>query len=300
MKTVIIWSCLCFVAYFGSDIIERGMVLNSLTPWPILGTLMWVALLWFVVYWFVWPVFRFWQLKNGCVRGLNETKKVALKAKADALIMQHCKAAGLAVVFSRNNLLDGLLMLIIQARMIVEIARLVGYKPSPVFNTLCGYWIVTNSLLAALFAQDSAEGVQDLFVSVVGDMVTEPEELASDALGTLTCAYTVGTLLEGITCGATVYVTGHLFLRQLNLEKSYPSSCRLKELVSLRRAGRKEIGQELLKALPQMTKTAATKSVKLIGNMLRHMVVNQTGIGGTVVSCLKSVRGVVSRLNPLS
>lgn len=310
MKNVLVWLALLAVGYFGADIVEKGQALNALTPWPVLGWLLWGLTVFFVWHWLVSPIIQFCMLERADSvsdvgraraarrylkslprRDADEEKALARldtaltrrdpewvrdalvefgavdkrRKAAGELIMKHSKIAGVAVVFSRNNMLDGIMMFVVQMRLVVELARLAGYKPSPVFNSLCFVWVLTNSLLNALFAQDSAHEVGDLFAGTVGELLFTPEELGADAVGSFACAFTISTLLEALIAGTTVYVTGHIFLRRLHLAPPADSGgSRLKELADLRRQGRKELGLELLKSVPEF----AGSAVKCVGGMV--------------------------------
>lgn len=219
------------------------------------------------------------RVRLGNAIKLNDPKKIQdglaqfheIDSRRDAaktLILSNCKAAGLAVIFSRNSMMDGILLLAIQAKMIVELARLAGYKPSPVFNTLCFSWILTNSILNAMFAQDAAQAGGTLAAETIVEMVSSPEELALDAVGTKTCSFAISALLEALIAGSTVYVTGHIFLRKLNLEAHEPGANKLDEITKLRRKGRIELGKELLKASWSLAKEAPKQLGKFTANTI--------------------------------
>lgn len=309
MKNFIIWGALVLIAYFGADIVEKGQALNSVTPWPGLGWLLWIALFFFVWHWLLRPVFSFIALKNAA----NCTDRVRVKAvlrylkhlpKNDALrvqwipkcqnalvgnnkqeqrdflvrfseedtrtraasemITKYSLGAGVAVVFSRNNMVDGIIMLVTQGKLVVELARLAGYKPSPVFNALCFSWILANSVLNALFVQNATAVAGDMAATAIGEMLMSPEEIGADFAGTKFCSFTISTLLEALVAASTVYVTGHIFLRKLQLEHAPNEKGRLQELIALRRQARKELGREILKSTPKLLKAAANRVDKTI------------------------------------
>lgn len=312
MKKFVIWGALILIAYFGADIIEKGHALNNATPWPVLGWMLWIALLLFVWHWLLHPIFSFIALKNTA----NCTSKDKLKAvqrylkhlpKGDALraqwtpkcqnalvgnnkqeqldflvrfsevdprsriasetIKKYSLGASVAVVFSRNNMVDGIIMLVTQGKLVVELARLAGYKPSPVFNSLCFSWILANSVLNALFVQNASGAAGDMAATAIGEMMMSPEEIGADFAGTKLCAFTISTLLEALVAASTVYVTGHIFLRKLQLEHAPKEEGRLQELIGLRRQARKELGVEILKSIPNLVKAAKNKILQaILGN----------------------------------
>ncbi len=59
---MLIWGCIALLLYLGSDLIDKGVALNELTPYPVLGYMFW-ALIAFFVYWqVVAPILSFCRL----------------------------------------------------------------------------------------------------------------------------------------------------------------------------------------------------------------------------------------------
>ena len=144
----------------------------------------------------------------------------------------------MCVVFSRNSFLDGLLILFAQMKMTVELSKLYGYKPSPLFNSLCFGWIATNSIMTGLFAQAGSEVVGEVIVDSLsnGDIV---EGSLTKAIGSKMSSL----FFEGLTSATTVYVTGHVVLMKLQ----GVADINIKTLFHLRKQGR----LELIKSMPQ-------------------------------------------------
>lgn len=345
MKTMIhvsgsplVWTLFVLIAYFSSDIIDKGVILNHLTPYPVLGWMMWggiVLVIWVLL---LQPVIQFyrmrcprdisrearakaalhflqryknetrtnanaelyWDISNILNRpvlpGSEDAKKYAQELdmllaryheesnvgrEARLLILKYSQFAGLGVVFSRNHLMDGIIMLVLQMKLVVALARLYGYKPSPVFNTLCFGWVIGNSLVSALLSQDAAELAGDTTVSFFTDHMAEmfsgEDEAASmvaDGLGTRFLSGTVSSLLEAIMSGASVYVTGYIFMRKLENDGH---KLTFKELIILRRKARLELGKTLVTQLPlKWCQKLAGGAVKGVRNLLK-------GISGEIV-----------------
>lgn len=79
MKIFIIWTSIILLAYFASDIIEKGITLNSLTPWPIVGTLLWCTIIAFLWFWLIQPIIQFTLLKRYHATSLQKRRKIALR-----------------------------------------------------------------------------------------------------------------------------------------------------------------------------------------------------------------------------
>lgn len=59
---MLIWGAIAVLLYLGSDLVDKGLALNELTPYPVLGYLFW-ALIAFFVYWqVVAPILSFCRL----------------------------------------------------------------------------------------------------------------------------------------------------------------------------------------------------------------------------------------------
>lgn len=186
--------------------------------------------------------------------------------KARQHILLYSRLAALGVVFSRNSLIDGLTLLLLQMRLIVSLSALYGYKPSPVFNSLCFGWVAGNSLIIALLGQSSAAQVGDALGSEFADCIVElmggEDEallLTADGIGTKFLQSTISALLEAVMSATAVYVTGHIFLRLLEREGE---RINLQNLIRLRREGRLAIGKDILLKVPaEVVKRAAGRVI---------------------------------------
>ncbi len=311
LSNVFVWSVLVLLAYFATDIIDKGQVLNSLTPVPILGYLLWAAILLVLWFLFLWPIIEFCRLSGSRPQSLkarlerawkqlepyraaeNDSRRelfvrfhkarqqrlylteagqselCALLSEAAAsvdcnkearqLIKSYSIAAGIGVVFSRNAVLDGLVMLVMQARLVIALAKLRGYRPSPVFNLCCMVWVFTNSLVMAL-SQGAVEELAlngiDYMVEMIADteLVSSLDEAVSSVLKMVTFGAVdlkipqgVKTLaFQGVLAGASVYVTGRIFLGQLDREGE---PITMSYLVKLRREGYAEMASSVFRGV---------------------------------------------------
>lgn len=184
-----------------------------------------------------------------------------LHRRAMKYVYNSTKAAALGVVISRNKFLDGLVLLVLQMKMIVALARMHGYKPSLVFNTLCFSWVVANSVIFSLVSAKAVESVQgqadehlidpamnalqeNVFaplVQYVGEQIgIEAGSVAGGAVPFLGGMLSVGgkIAIEAILGALPVYVTGRVFLMRLEGDASKVD---MKYLVDIRREGLKNM-----------------------------------------------------------
>ncbi len=296
--------------YFATDFLEKGIILNGITPYPIIGIIFWLLLLYVVWEVLVRPLLQFrklrtkhqpnvisqaqkiykqldpyklknrqeswqseiWHQLNEILPTKNKTTKENLlqyekqiipiidnyikhynnetnkSSDAKKIINQYSWSAALCVVFSRNSFLDGILILIAQMKMTVELSKLYGYKPSPLFNTLCFGWIATNSILTGLFAQAGSEAVGE----IITDSLTNGD-IIEGGLTNSVISKTSSIALEGLTAATTIYVTGHVVLMKLQGTPQID----IKTLFRLRKQGR----WELVKSIPQNTFQALSTKI---------------------------------------
>lgn len=335
LKSVIVWLTLLALAWFAADIIDKGQVLNQLTPRPIFGWILW-GICALVVWWLLlWPVIQFCMLRsihdcglhkrlelacsrmrkyrghadtcpeqaalydelyNASINGREDDEAVRLLVKYQAigdhprmarqLILRYSKAAGVAVVFSRNNVVDALALVVVQMKMVVGLARLYGYKPSPVFNALCFCWVLAHSLLFALTSGAVTEIAADAVSSAAGqaadmavdaatdlsvclaDTILEDPSLAIRTTNSIaekipladivsSAAKVVAKpLAEAFLAALPVYVTGHIFLRQLEHEQT----ANFRTLLKLRRAAYKDLFKSFSEAAVSAIKSRKNRA----------------------------------------
>lgn len=184
-----------------------------------------------------------------------------LHRRAIQYVFSSCKATAIGVVISRNKFLDGLVLLVLQMKMIVALARMHGYKPSLVFNLLCFSWVVANSIVFSLISANAVEAAQgvvdehviDPAVEALQENVFEPlaqyagEQIgmevgvgAGSAIPFLGGVLSAGgkIAIEAILGALPVYVTGRVFLMRLEGDAS---AVDMKTLVNIRREGMKNM-----------------------------------------------------------
>ncbi len=164
----------------------------------------------------------------------------AVHGRAHDTIVGYCKAAGVGMIFAFNGLLDGLVLLAIQVRLVLELARVFGYKPTSFFNGYFFGWIAVNSLVVAL----TSGLVTDASTAIVTTMLG-----ASDAaeMGFVSSGLVVviAVLFQALIAGTITYATGRFFLWRLEHEGREVA---LKTLLKLRVEGRREYAAKLLGA----------------------------------------------------
>ncbi len=160
-----------------------------------------------------------WSTAKGRVQvlGLLERYRELTDKSRDEreLIRRYSVAAGIGVVFSRNSFLDGLILLVMQMRLVIDLAKSRGYKPSPVFNLCCLGWVLTNSLVMAL-TQGLIENAAETGMKYLAELVLTPEDFAAFIPGLPPNSARLAT--QAVFAGASVYITGRLFLDQLKRE----------------------------------------------------------------------------------
>ncbi len=320
----LVWGLLLLLAYFGADLVDKGNALNEMTPYPVLGYVLWASIalaLWFLL---LQPIIQFCNLRRAgkeslprqarraarvlrayrhepegselrqlaeefraaprdfsTLEGRNGWQELlaryrqAIHGRAHDTILGYCKAAGVGVVFSRNNLLDGLILLAMQVRLVIALARTYGYKPSPVFNACCLGWIALNSLIAAL-TRGAVEDLSTTAADTMLELVLGSDELATASTEIVATKaglqITVQILIEAIMAGTAVYITGRLFLWKLENEGREVT---LKTLLELRAEGRRELAGNLLRKAPGAVAHTAAKvgagAVKKAGSLIKGL-----------------------------
>ncbi|MCR5620850.1 MAG: hypothetical protein K6G18_03245 [Treponema sp.] len=154
-----------------------------------------------------------------------------LDGNTAAIIRNYSWKTALCVVFSRNTVVDAVMMFISQYKMALELMKTYGFTPSPVFNVLCFFWIASNSMLNGVFSQANA----DTFGSIIRENLVDigVEGIMSKGLSKLGAF-----ALEAMTAATTVYVTGWIVNRKLKGDRCAIS---VKELFELRSKARKAL-----------------------------------------------------------
>ena len=160
-------------------------------------------------------------------------------------------------------------MLVMQLRMIVEISRNMGYRPSWIFLLSCFCWIMVNSLFFALF--DGTEFVEDAlqeFLPLVAGGSFGKVLSAIPAAGKV-----ASMILQGASSMAVVYTTGKILQLKLNGSKKRLSG---KERVKYRMKGYWEavkiLGATFPSTMAKTPKKIVVKSMKKLTEKLTDLV----------------------------
>ncbi len=188
----------------------------------------------------------------------------AVHGRAHDTIIGYSKAAGVGMVFGFNGLLDGIVLLAIQARLVLELARVYGYKPTSFFNGCFFGWIAANSLVVAL----TSGLVDEVGASIVATMLgsTGGEDMLTVRAG---LEAVIAVLIQALVAGLLTYSTGRIFLWRLEHEGREVA---LKTLLKLREEGRREYAAKLLgatAALGLMEEEAKKPASPLTGRLLQ-------------------------------
>lgn len=120
----------------------------------------------------------------------------------DEVITRSMKRAGFLVAISQRGVLDGLAMLYIQAKMVSDLADLMGYQKSWVLQVKCCLWLVSNSLVFVLLGDEMLDSAMN---ELVGEMVGEKLSGAIPFVGKV-----LSSVVQGAAAMATIYATGKM------------------------------------------------------------------------------------------
>ena len=143
---------------------------------------------------------------------LKKTIRKYYKKAAGKIIRSYSEKAAWCVAYNRNQVIDGVLIFIAQWKMGMELIILHGYKPSPMFNACCFFWIAKNSLIGGAFFQKGADSIG----LTIGKLIDEktPDiigKMAISGLGSKIASF--GT--EMIATASSIYVAGKLINNRL-------------------------------------------------------------------------------------
>ncbi len=164
----------------------------------------------------------------------------AVHGRAHDTIIGYCKAVGVGMVFAFNGLLDGFLLFAVQLRLVLELARVYGYKPTSFSNGCFMGWIAANSLVVALTSGLVTAAASSFVASMLG--AAEGADIGSVRAG---LEMVVAVLMQALIAGILVYMTGRAFLWRLEHEGREVA---LKTLLRLSVEGRREYAAKLLGA----------------------------------------------------
>lgn len=146
---------------------------------------------------------------------LNELRRLVpethkrLGEMSDRIISDYMKKTAILVCISQRGWLDSLAMLVMQIRMIVDLSRSLGYRPSWIFILYCLGWVLVNSIAFALFDGTDVleDAMRDLLPLVIGESLGKSLPLGFGKI--------VGIAAQGAASMAIIYATGKIIQRKL-------------------------------------------------------------------------------------
>lgn len=157
---------------------------------------------------------------NQVERALNTNGEVQLKLLRESvsmlrvslsenvcgeIISKYMKYAAVSVTVSQRGFLDSLIVFAVQVKLITELSRVMGHKPSWSFISCCMFWVLSNSLISMIF--DDTEITETLLSSVSEVLGLKASGLLGDIPGLKAIA---NISAQAITASGSVYVTGAL------------------------------------------------------------------------------------------
>ncbi len=145
------------------------------------------------------------------------------------------KKTAVLVCISQRGYLDSIAMLVMQLRMVIDLSRCLGYRPSWFFILNCFVWIIVNSIVFALF--DSTEFVEEAVRELLPLIIGESLGNSLPIFGKI-----IGIAAQGASAMAIVYSTGKIIQLKLTGTQQRLTG---KERIQLRVEGYKMAAQML-------------------------------------------------------
>ena len=162
--------------------------------------------------------------RNELKRIVREIHRQLTEVICDRVINDYMKKTAILVCISQRGWLDSVAMLVMQLRMIFDLSRNLGYRPSWIFMIYCCGWIIVNSIAFALF--DGTEIVDDALSGLLPLILGESLSKSLPFVGK-----TFNIVMQGASAMAKVYAKGKIIQRKLTGTKERLSG---KERVQLR------------------------------------------------------------------
>ena len=159
------------------------------------------------------------------------------------------KKTAILVLVSQRGWLDSTVMLVMQIRMIIDLSRSLGYRPSLVFILYCLGWVVVNSIAFALF--DGSDILEDSLQDLLQLRLGESAGNSLPFIGKL-----VGIVVQGASAMALIYATGKIVQRKLTGSHERLSG---KERIAYRLEGYREAGTLVKSLVNQSPSTSSEK-----------------------------------------
>ena len=141
---------------------------------------------------------------------VGDFREYVMNSALKTVIRKYVLCAGGAVVLSRKSFVDALLIFGLQIKLMIELSRSLGHKPSWAFILCCLVWVVVNSLFISILEEND-------MIGFVGSSLAEITGVKSvDMLQDIPFLKSLGKqMMESMYAGASLYVTGVLVLRRL-------------------------------------------------------------------------------------
>lgn len=149
----------------------------------------------------------FADYRDALRRIVPEIHRLLSEVVCDRIIKDYMKKTAILVCISQRGWLDSVAMLLMQFRMIIDLSRNLGYRPSWVFILYCFGWVAVNSIAFALFdgTEIVEDAMRDLLPLVMGESLGKSLPLGK----------VFGIAIQGISAMAVIYATGKIIQRKL-------------------------------------------------------------------------------------
>ncbi|MBO4647806.1 MAG: hypothetical protein J5806_06570 [Lentisphaeria bacterium] len=153
------------------------------------------------------PKLNFYDFRDNLRQIVPEIHRQLSEVICDRIIKDYMKKTAILVCISQHGWLDSGAMLVMQLRLIVDLSRSFGYRPSWIFILYCFGWIMVNSIAFALF--DGTEIIEDAMQELL------PLTLGESLGKSLPLGKVFGIAMQGVSAMAIVYATGKIIQRKL-------------------------------------------------------------------------------------
>ncbi|MCQ2377797.1 MAG: YcjF family protein [Victivallaceae bacterium] len=176
------------------------------------------------------------EYQDALLRIIPEIHRLLADVVCDRIIRDYIKKTAVLVCISQRGWLDSVAMLVMQIRMIIDLNRSLGYRPTWYSILKCTGWVFVNSIAFAIFdGTDIVENaIHDLLPIVVGKSVSTSLPIVGK---------TTSILAQGVSAMAIVYATGKIVQRRLTGSRKRLSG---KERIQYRIDGYKMAGKILI------------------------------------------------------
>lgn len=184
----------------------------------------------------LWKAERDPALYEAVCVSVKQVHKYLADETCQQIIHNYMRRTAIIVMISQKGWLDSSAMLIMQVKLIIDLCKALGQRPTWFAISGCIVWVITNSIFFALF--EETEFFDEAFDHIL------PENLVNDLSSKIS-----NTLAQGLSAMAIVYATGKAVQAHLLENKKRLSN---KERINNRIEGYKE-GIKLASSQAQQT-----------------------------------------------